>query len=404
MSMAMPTKDDRWIAGAGPVAAAMRFAMGVPGQILVNTAAFRLPEELRIESTWTVLDVGCGRAGLARVVSHRAQLEQPPVAVDPSGQMLALGAKDSVGDGTAEVRLVQGDIADLPLGNDLFNFVYSGHAFKYLNDEQLTKCLVEVRRVMKPGALFLAWEFAPTKSELLDRWNRFVLQAGVPFERLRGYRELRSMAYDAGFDWVQAANLRPFLLPPIPRVSLIMGKAPQGWRSTIFEGRRVMEPMEGLTVAGRVETLAAKFMAVNDDVIATVEAASDEQWKATCADEGWTVGVVAHHIGEGYPLITALIQALGSGTDVPSWTLDKIDQSNKDHAIKFASVAKAETLKALRSGGSAAVSVVRSLSDEQLDRRAEVLPGAPALTAEHVIANSLIGSTISHLKSMKKAI
>ena len=65
----------------------------------------------------------------------------------------------------------------------------------------------------------------------------------MPFERLRGYRELRRMAYDAGFDWVQSANLRPFLLPPISRVSLIMGKAPDGWRSMVVEGRRVMEPI-----------------------------------------------------------------------------------------------------------------------------------------------------------------
>ncbi len=239
---------DAWMAEAGPVAAAMRFAMGVPGQILVNTAAFRLPEELRIESTWSVLDVGCGRASLARVIAHRASLEQPAVAVDASRGMLLLGSRDqarpnATADGANDVRLVQGDATALPLGDNLFNFVYSGHTFKYFNDEQLRRCMVEVRRVMKPGALFLAWEFAPTTSPLLDRWNRFVLEAGVPFQRLRGYRELRQLAYDVGFDWVQSANLRPFLLPPIPRVSLIMGKAPDGWRSTIVEGRRVMEPL-----------------------------------------------------------------------------------------------------------------------------------------------------------------
>ena len=239
---------DAWMAEAGPVAATMRFAMSVPGQILVNTAAFRLPEELRIESTWSVLDVGCGRGGLARVVAHRAALEQPTVGVDASRGMLLLGSRNQArssapADGANNVRLVQGDAAALPLGDNLFNFVYSGHAFKYFNDEQLRRFMVEVRRVMKPGALFLAWEFAPTTSPLLDRWNRFVLEAGVPFDRLRGYRELRRMAYDAGFDWVQSANLRPFLLPPIPRVSLIMGKAPDGWRSTIVEGRRVMEPL-----------------------------------------------------------------------------------------------------------------------------------------------------------------
>lgn len=239
--MSAPKDYDRWITSSGPNAAAMRFAMSVPGQILVNTAAFRLPEEVKIEPTWRLLDLGCGRGSLARVLTQRVGLEEPPVGVDASREMLALGRRDEA---TPTDRLVQGDLASLPLGDDLFNLAISGHALKYLTDDQLRACLVEVRRVMKPGGLFLAWDFAPTRSELLDRWNRFVLEAGgVPFERLRGYRELRQLAYDAGFDWVQSASLRPFLLPPIPRVSVIMGKAPEGWRSTIVEGRRVMEPI-----------------------------------------------------------------------------------------------------------------------------------------------------------------
>lgn len=51
------------MAKRGPIAAAMRFAMSVPGQILANTAAFTLPQELRMERNWRVLDIGCGRAG-----------------------------------------------------------------------------------------------------------------------------------------------------------------------------------------------------------------------------------------------------------------------------------------------------------------------------------------------------
>ena len=90
--------------------------------------------------------------------------------------------------------------------------------------------------------------------------------------------------------------------------------------------------------------------------------------------------------------------------NVPSWTIDKIDQSNEEHAAQFATVTKEETLKALRSGGSAAASAVRGLSDNQLVRRAEVLAGAPAITAEQVIENSLIGSAVGHLASIKKSI
>ncbi len=120
---------ERRIRRPGPVAAAWRFAMGVPGQILVNTAAFTLPEELRIEPTWRILDIGCGRAGLARVLTDRAGLLEPAIGIDASRQMLELASRDQQGDGAKKVLLTQGSATDLPLADDLFNFVFSGHAF-----------------------------------------------------------------------------------------------------------------------------------------------------------------------------------------------------------------------------------------------------------------------------------
>jgi ubiquinone/menaquinone biosynthesis C-methylase UbiE len=181
---------------------------------------------------------------LTRVLTDRAGLLEPPVGIDYSRQMLELASRDQQGDGANKIRLAQGSATGLPLKDELFNFVISDHSFKYLTDQELLESLREARRVMKPGALFLAWEFCPTRSPLLDRWNRYLLELDTPLVRLRSYKELRQLAYDAGFDWVQSANLRPFLLPPIPRVSLIMGKAPDGWQSTVVEGRRVMEPIE----------------------------------------------------------------------------------------------------------------------------------------------------------------
>ena len=228
------------MAKSGPTAAAMRFAMSVPGQIFANTAVFTLPQELRMERNWRVLDIGCGRAGLTRVLEHRARLERPPVGLDLSRGMLSLARRDTAGEqGPA---LTQGTAAALPFADATFQLIVSGHAFKYLDDDELHSTLIEAQRVLKPGGLFVAWEFAPTRSNLLDRWNRWFLTIEVPLVRLRGYRELQAVAYSCGFDWVQPAQLRPFLVPPIPRVSLIMGRAPDGWRSTIIDGRRVMEP------------------------------------------------------------------------------------------------------------------------------------------------------------------
>lgn len=231
----------------GPLAAARRFATSVPGQILVNTAAFTLPEELRIRSDWRVLDVACGRAGVVRVLAERARLEHPPFGIDPSRRMLRLAQRDMATEGGPPIALTQGSGAALPFGDDAFELVLCGHAFKYLSDGELRSWLAEARRVLRLGGLCLAWEFAPTASGLLDRWNRWLLTRQGPDVRLRGYRQLRAIALAAGFDWVQQAYLRPFLVPPIPRVSLIMGKAPPGWERRVVDGRVVLQyaPPEG---------------------------------------------------------------------------------------------------------------------------------------------------------------
>lgn len=241
MSAPLPLRYDRWMSNRGPLAAAMRFAMSVPGQILVNTPAFTLPEELRMRPEWRVLDVGCGRAGVVRVLADRAGLEQPPLGIDPSQQMLRLAQRDMAAEGGPSTGLHRGVATLLPFVDAAFDLLLCGHVFKYLTDDELRAFFSEARRVLRPGAIALAWEFAPTNSQLLNRWNRYVLALEVPLVRLRGYRELRAMAYACGFDWVDQARMSPFLLPPIPRVSFIMGKAPEGWNRTTIEGRSVLQ-------------------------------------------------------------------------------------------------------------------------------------------------------------------
>ena len=157
-------------------------------------------------------------------------------------------------------------------------------------------------------------------------------------------------------------------------------------------------------MAERAEALAAKFEAENNDLIATVEGASDEQWKTKTADEGWSVGVVAHHIAGGHPLIAGLVGALASGADLPALTTEQLDQANGQHAEEHAGCTKEETLEMLRTGGSAAATAVRGLSDEQLDITNEVIAGAPEMSVEQVIENVMIGSVTGHHASIKKSI
>ena len=52
---------------------------------------------------------------------------------------------------------------------------------------------------------------------------------GVAQPRLRSSATLRRLAVEAGAPFTRFADLRPFLLPPIPRASIIVGRPPEGF-------------------------------------------------------------------------------------------------------------------------------------------------------------------------------
>jgi SAM-dependent methyltransferase len=137
--------------------------------------------------------------------------------------MLHLGAP---GRGT----LVEGTGVQLPFADESFDVVTCAHVAKHLDDTSLLLMLAEIRRVLSFGGIAVVWDFAPTRSRLLNQWNEFVVTLGVRDCNFRGYTTLSAFALEAGFEWVSNAHLRPFIYPPIPRASVIMGKAPVGWR------------------------------------------------------------------------------------------------------------------------------------------------------------------------------
>jgi len=234
---------DHWMVARDPHAVLMRFLMSVPGMILVNTAAFRLPEELRIRRDHRILDLGCGRASLLRLLTSRVGLKVTPVGLDASRQMLALARNTMRDTGEAPVHLALGLASEVPFATGTFDLVICAHLFKYLSDAELRRSLHEIHRVLKPGGLCIAWEFAPTNSRLLNRFNRRVLSRGPTPLRLRTYRHLQRLAGKCHFDWIDNARLRPFLLPPIPRVSILLGKAPEGWHDRLAQaGIRLKTP------------------------------------------------------------------------------------------------------------------------------------------------------------------
>jgi SAM-dependent methyltransferase len=196
---------------------------GPPGLMLVNTPAFNLHEELQLQPETRLLDIGCGSGAMLELLASRVAFQRPPVGIDLSTTMLHLGDPE-------RAVLVEGSSVQLPFADESFDVVTCAHVAKHLDDTSLLLMLAEIRRVLSFGGIAVVWDFAPTRSRLLNRWNEFVVTLGVRDCNFRGYTTLSAFALEAGFEWVSNAHLRPFIYPPIPRASVIMGKAPIGWR------------------------------------------------------------------------------------------------------------------------------------------------------------------------------
>jgi SAM-dependent methyltransferase len=196
---------------------------GPPGLMLINTPAFNLHTELQLRPETRLLDIGCGSGALIELLASRVRFRTPPVGIDLSTTMLGLSDPK-------RVSLVEGSGVQLPFADESFDVITCAHVAKHLDDASLLAMLAEIRRVLSFGGIAVMWDFAPTRSRLLNRWNEFVLTQGVRDCYLRNYTTLSAYALEAGFEWVSNAHLRPFIYPPIPRASVILGKAPVGWR------------------------------------------------------------------------------------------------------------------------------------------------------------------------------
>lgn len=152
----------------------------------------------------------------------------------------------------------------------------------------------------------------------------------------------------------------------------------------------------------RAEELATQFETINGQFRDTVEAMSDAQWHATTDEEGWTVGVAAHHAASGHGGLSGMVQAAATGQPLPPITPEQLNEANAQHAKDFANVSKEEVLATLDSGVGPAATLIRSLSDEQLQRGVET-PFGGTMTTDQIISNVLIGHVQQHLASILAA-
>ena len=151
--------------------------------------------------------------------------------------------------------------------------------------------------------------------------------------------------------------------------------------------------------------LADQFEQAVSEFAKTIEGLSEEQWCATCNDEGWTVAGTAQHVSGQFGLEKEFISAAAEGRELPSYTWKDINEKNDTRAEANMNCSKADVLKQLREDGAAMAQYVRGLSDEQLARSGALglANGATVSTQQLIEGGVLIDHVRGHLKSIRAA-
>ena len=143
---------------------------------------------------------------------------------------------------------------------------------------------------------------------------------------------------------------------------------------------------EASEASARAVVLADDFASANAEAMAFVRGCTDSEWKTPVPGEGWSVGVVLHHIAVGHDHGVRWLQNMTSGVGVVE-TAEDIDRDNAAHAVRAEGVSVADTLVLLESNGAELETALRALSDEELDRSAPFGPaGRRAFPVEALAA------------------
>ena len=120
------------------------------------------------------LDLCCGTGDIARAV-----IKQHPHAevtgVDFAASMLGVAADRTRFD---SVQWIQGDALRLPFPDNWFAAVTIGYGLRNLDD--LTKGLLEIRRILQPGGVLVSLDVGKVRLPLIDVLNRFYFFKVVP--------------------------------------------------------------------------------------------------------------------------------------------------------------------------------------------------------------------------------
>ena len=133
------------------------------------------------------VDLGCGTGS---VLEHLLKKSEQVIGVDGSARMLELARRRFIGE-ESRLSLRIGDLEHLPLRDGEADFVCINLVLHHLSNPKAV--LGEVKRVLRPGGLFLLSDFdrhsdESMRAEYGDRWLGFEAETLEGFMREAGFK------------------------------------------------------------------------------------------------------------------------------------------------------------------------------------------------------------------------
>jgi uncharacterized damage-inducible protein DinB len=157
------------------------------------------------------------------------------------------------------------------------------------------------------------------------------------------------------------------------------------------------------TMSNKCEELATRIETFGQEVVDTVSALSDEEWRKTCQSEQWPVGTTARHIGNHLG-ISDLAAMMVRGEALPQLSMDDINAMSDKDSQEHRDCTKSEALELLSRKQDGMTAFLRGLDEADLDCKGNLMAFGGEVTVAQLIDYVVFQSAAQHLASIKAAV
>jgi hypothetical protein len=152
--------------------------------------------------------------------------------------------------------------------------------------------------------------------------------------------------------------------------------------------------------SSRAEAVAERFSDAAEAFISGVASLDEAAWSKPVPGGEWTPGVLVAHVAWAWEAEMVEFRRIAEGLPKDEWTQAWLDEQNAIHAARNAGIGRDEALERARTAAANGATLIRSSSDDELDRRGRHMSGEPAHSVEEWIDTCLIGHARAHLREV----